>query len=220
MSIKTVVENGAGGSSYLQKVYSNNAAKVYVSNVPIDELTNTELTQLKLLSGQLVNSGSSPNANVSASADNLREFFVEADTTNLLSINQVRFAFEGSQLDITTAESRRFGAAAAAPGLSNGLKFIADQGGVETEIFVSPVKKIGDFYLYASSRYNNEIITDKDAISAGTDFLQITLEFLAPINLVPGTQDKLKLVVQDDLSSIDSFTIQYYGTQQKKNGEL
>jgi hypothetical protein len=138
------------------------------------------------------------------------KFTIDSKTDRLVSISSMRVIFESTLMAMNTAEIRRFGPASTAD-LPNGLRLYAYQGGVQTAIFLDPVRTIADF-LYYSSSYQNVV----DGIANGVDLATFFITFETPIHLPAGSTDRLELQVMDALTGIARFQIMVLGTQEIK----
>jgi hypothetical protein len=114
----------------------------------------------------------------------------------------------------TASELRVFGAAGA---LSTGIKIIEDIGStVDIDVFPTPVKKLVDFYRYASWSGNGvQVVGHTDAIAAGTDSLVVVLSWSEddPLVLEPPNTETIGLKVSDNLSSLTLFEAHIFGRQ-------
>ena len=172
----------------------------------------SEVSRIRQTTGLLTTAAGSSDMTVDGSSTAV-EFTLGASSTDLCRISEFRMVFHDSQMVITSNESRRFGSAASSPGLTNGLTLNVEQAGITANLFANPVVAIGNFYRYARSWGGSGIVNDAAAISASVDYLGVTLYLpFAPIVLFPGSQDRIVLTVQDDLTSLTLFEVQYYGT--------
>jgi hypothetical protein len=210
--LTTEVKDGKG-TDHRACVTSAGSVSVSVVPFPAKQLTNDVAQQLKLFSGAIINSAGSSDLTVNGSVTN-QVFECAAQEKKVISIHETRLLFHDEQLNIETAEARRFGSAAAAPGLNIGLKLQAIQSGITTELFINPVQVIGEFYNYAAGGLNTAIINDKDAVANGVDILLVIIKFVVPVVLMPGTQDAIRVVVSDDLTAVNKFEVYCYGTQE------
>jgi hypothetical protein len=184
---------------------------------PTNKFTAANVGQVKALTGFLLDSADEDSLVYNGSST-AKDYAVKADADRIKWINELRLVIHDSQLRIDNNEQRRFGSAHAS-GLSNGLLLKAEQGGVVTSVFVDPVQRIGHFYRYAGgpgvgAGIENGIINSVDGIAAGTDLLVVRIRFEAPIGLFPGSLDRVYITVQDDLSGLTLFEVQYSGTQE------
>jgi hypothetical protein len=140
----------------------------------------------------------------------VKQFFIQAEVDKAKWVTSVRFVFNDANMELVTNDFRRFGTAATSPGLINGIRFHAEQGGIITEVFFEYVKTIGAFMNYA-----DKYVNFNNAISAVVDFLSFDFDFDEPVPLPDGTQDKLVITIQDDLTSVDLFQVFARGYQVK-----
>lgn len=209
MPIHTRIKGG--GSGEIADVSSEKALFVTLTNRDASDYTREEVEHIAILTAQFADSDGATDMSVDGST-NFVDFTVGAVSTggDIRFINQVRITIEGARLDMDTNERRRFGDAAASPGLTNGLRLFSKQTRTVADLFVAPVKTIGDFDLYASTA-GRGVLSVKDGIAAGEDVLIVTIDLPAPVGLYPGTDNNLTIRVQDDLTAIDSITANAYG---------
>jgi len=131
----------------------------------------------------------------------------------------MRFIIHSNNLNIFSADSRRFGTATSnnTP-LTNGIKFQFINSEI-VNLFVDPMTVLGDFYNYAGQsgggvRINTSIISDVGAISANVDYFMAVYQLTFPVVLFPGTTDKIEVTIQDDLTSLDFFECIAFGKQE------
>jgi len=146
---------------------------------------------------KLVNQGSSDMA-VDGSSTPV-EFSVTTDATLHKSIDRIRLILHGDKLNITSKEGQDFGKGHS-DGLDNGITFKFTHDGEDVPLFLDPVYKLSDFYLYA-----DEIQYDKDAVDSGVDLLLIEINFPECIVISAGSNGALTLTVSDDLTDLDRF---------------
>jgi hypothetical protein len=189
-------------------VSSDGALLVNIVEGAAAELPVDTLTRRKLLRGFLDNGGSI-DMNVNGSGTPV-EFTEVADTTRTKWITSVRVLFNGANLEMNSNDFRRFGEATASQTpLTNGVELFVVQGGGQTNFFVTPITRMGDFFSYADSYLN--II---NAVSSQSDFLYFDFDFEQPVVIPPGTTDRIVLRVSDDLTSIDLFNCIVRGYQE------
>ncbi|MFA6049785.1 MAG: hypothetical protein WC761_01190 [Candidatus Paceibacterota bacterium] len=210
MSVRTLITNA--GTDYTADVRTNKALLVSViptfpqDIIPAEVQQKKYFTTLFMGSTTAISSGLNTNASVSSVL-----FQVTASLNSIISIKQVRFTMEGSNLDITSIDSRRFGAATSAnTPLTNGINFIAIQEGITTNIFYRPLKILADYYRFADPG----LISDVAAVATGVDFFMGTITFLEPVVLLPDSTDALTITIRDNLSAISLFEVQAYGTRE------
>lgn len=199
-------------------VGSDGALRVASLRPPAADRTRLNVEQVKQLVAFLKNSSGSQDMTVDGSTTT-QDYYIEAERDRIKWIHEVRLVFHDSQMRIDNNEQRRFGSAAAAPGLTNGLRLRAEQGGVVTDYFTDPLKVTGGFYRYAGgpgfgSDIGTGIVNSVDGISAGTDLLVVRIGFGAPVGLYPGSVDRVVVQVRDDLTSLTLFETQAYGAQE------
>lgn len=177
--------------------------------------TQEQAQRVKVYTSRMANAGSVDMA-VDGSGTPV-EFEITAAQSEMVTIQSVRFVFHSTNMKVDGNESRRFGPIAA-PGLTNGLLFQTVQNGTTSDIFLDPVTVLGDFYRYAGGEVvgvNTSIVNDVDAISAGVDFFMVAISLPIPVSLYPGTEDRLRVTVRDDLTGITKFEVQNYGTTEQ-----
>jgi hypothetical protein len=203
MSLKTRIQDGEG-SNLVAGVTPDHALKVSLIPFSYRDLVDNHdfdryelLTRRKVLVESLANSSGSTDFRVDGSVTT-QDFAIESEMDTLKSVCCLRLVFHDTQMSLGSAEGSRFGSSASSPGLTNGLRLFADQGGEETDIFITPVKAIAEFLEYG------EVFNQAGALGAGLDILVITLVLPEPIVLPPGSKDRLVLQVRDDLTPIDT----------------
>lgn len=138
-----------------------------------------------------------------------QEFTVTSSQAEVILVKEVRLLFHAANAKLDSNEVRRFGPVAA-PGLTNGLRVYSVQQGVESDLFVSPVKTMGDFFTYARAGAS-PVANIVDGVSAGVDIVVITIDLLAPVGLYPSSLDRLVVKVQDDLTGLALFNAFAFG---------
>lgn len=207
MSMLIKIKDGLG-KAYKAHVNSRNALRVSIVDSPSDDdLEN--LTTKKLFRGFLADSGGGLGLNVNGSTTPV-DFQLSANSSRLYWITSLRFLFEGNNLELDTNDFRRFGLATNQNAeLTNGLQLFVFQGGVQTDIFASPVKTMGQFLSYSDSFLNI-----KNAITSQSDFLSFDFNFGVPVLIVAGSNDRVVVRVSDNLTAIDSFKVVVRGYQE------
>jgi len=211
MTAKIMIVDGEG-SKRTVGVTANNALKVLTIPGSVSNLSSAEvagLAKTKQLASFFLNSSSSKDLNIDGSVSS-QEFFVAAESNRAKWFTRVRILLNDTSMEINTNDFRRFGTAAIAPGLTNGLLFYAEQGGITTNFFIDPIRNIGNFLDYADSFVNLV-----NSVGTQEDFLSFDYIFETPIVLVPGSQDRIVITVRDDLSSVDLFTVIGRGYQEE-----
>jgi len=210
MAIDILVRDGTG-TRHTANVNRDNALKVYMSSPSLQDEASTgyiELTKKKQYRDWLRTSADAYEMNVNGSATPVL-FEETAEASKVKWITSWRIILNGTYLELNTNDFRRFGTAATAPGLTNGLQFYFVQGGRNIDVFLEPVKKIGDFLDYADS-YTN--LTN--AVSSQSDYLSFVFDFDQPVCLPAGSNDKIVMKISDDLTSIELMRVVVRGWQE------
>jgi len=206
MAMPIYIQDPATGRR--MQVTSEGALYVNIVEGAAAELPVETLTRRKLLRGFLLNA-SSKELNVDGSSTPV-EFIAGSDDAKTKWLTSARVLFNGTNLEMNTNDFRRFGAATASQtALTNGLEFFAIQGGIQTNFFIEPIARMGDFFTY-SDDYLNIV----NSISSQSDFLFFDFVFEQPIVIPPGTADRIVMRVNDDLTSIDLFHVIIRGYQE------
>jgi len=207
MAMPTYLQDPATGKRI--QVSGDGALRVEIVEGAAVELPVEILTRRKVLRDFLRNTSNSIDLNVDGSTTNV-DFTESADTTKPKWITGARVLFNGNNLEMNTNDFRRFGAATASQTpLNNGLEFFVIQGGLQTDFFIDPIVRMGDFFDYADDYLN--IV---NAVSAQSDFLYFDFDFDQPIVIPPSTTDRIVMRVKDDLTSIDLFNVIVRGYQE------
>ena len=206
MAVRSNIADGEG-SGYKAGVTGDHALKVAVLESRAADLPIAVLTLRKQFRGFLTDAGST-DLNVDGSVTPV-EFQVSADVSNTRWITAARILLNGVNMEIDTNDFRRFGAAATAPGLTNGLDFFIEQTGVTTDLTLDAIKKIGDFMDYEDG-FENLI----NSVGTQEDFLSVDFVFDVPVVLPPGSSDRIVMRVNDDLTPIDLFKVLVRGYQE------
>jgi hypothetical protein len=169
------------------------------------------LTARKLYREWFTTLAGSGEMNVLGSGAAPIKFLIDSKSDRCLSVTQIRLLIDSSLMNIRTASSevRRFGAAAVAPGLTNGLTLVAIQEGVQTPIFLDPVRNIGDFFLYT-----DQYLAFEDGANTNVDILAVTITFEVPVILPAGSTDRLEFQVRDNLTALSYFRTLALGDQE------
>lgn len=198
MPITTTIKGAKDGS--VAKVATNGGLCVVVAPRPPSQWTAQEVEQKKSLVGLLATAAGSSDLGVDGSVTEV-DFVAGAPAAKIHWVTEVRLTLHSSLMKLDSNEIRRFGPAAAAPGLTNGLRLIARQNGAEVDLWTSAgVKNLGDFY-----RYSETVQGVTDGVSAGVDFVVVRLILPVPIGLYPGSKDQVILRIQDDLTTLTLF---------------
>jgi len=191
------------------QVSPDGALRVEILEGAAAELPVEVLTRRKVLRDFLRDQASAIDLAVDGSSTPV-EFREEADTERTKWITSARVLFNGANMEMNTNDFRRFGAATASQTpLNNGLEFFVIQGGVQSNFFISPIVRMGDFFDYADGYLN--IV---NAVSAQSDFLYFDFRFEQPVVIPPSTTDRVVMRVSDNLTSIDVFHVIIRGYQE------
>ena len=204
--LKTAIVDPEG--SFTAEVTPNRALRVSIVESNALELPVDLLTQRKQLREYMRSTAGSKDMNVDGSSTPV-DFFAKATPGHVKWITGFRVILNGTYLELETADFRRFGAAATAPGLTNGLLLDSHQGGVVTDFFEEPIQNVGQFMDY-SDNFTNLV----NAISSQSDYLSFNFWLDTPLVLPDGSEDHLHLTVRDDLTALDSFQVAIRGYQQ------
>jgi hypothetical protein len=207
MTIKTILTDGVGRNKRSVGVTKDNALQVSVIDPISIELSVEQLTRRKLFYSFLYD-GSNNDMNVDGSTP--VTFTIASQTTAIKWVSKLRVLVNGTNFDLSASgDFRKFGSAAIAPGLTNGIELFVVQSGLVTPIFTVPVKNMGDFFDYETG-YSNFI----NAVSAQSDFLSIDLDLPEVVVLPPGALDYIGCRINDDLTSLDKLQILASGYQE------
>lgn len=215
MSIKNLIQDGEG-TKRTAGVTSDHALKVTdvggqygPSLIDMQDDGFALLLRKKTYVSYFKDTAGSHELNIDGSSTPV-EFSIASEVDKLKTIQYVRFIFHDTQMSLGASEGRRFASAAATPGLTNGLRFFVKQGGVETDLFLEPVKQIAIFMNYAV-----DLVNEAGALGSGEDILTVTMNFdFAPIQIVPGGFDSINVKVQDNLSDINTFQVFAFGSME------
>lgn len=210
MSIDAIIRDGVG-TRFTAQVNSENALKVYQANISLaDEAEGgyESLTRKKQYRDWLRTTGGSESMLVDGSSTPV--LFEETSQADRVKwIVSWRLVMNSTYMELETNDFRRFGTAAIAPGLTNGVQFYFVQGGRQIEVFLEPVKNVGRFLDYADS-YTNLV----NAVSSQGDYLSFDFVFDQPVALPAGSNDKIVFKVSDDLTALDFMQVVVRGWQE------
>ena len=190
-------------------VSSTNAMRTAPWLVPPDDLTPTEVTQRKIYVSQMLTAAGSNDMAIDG-ATTPTTFTLGAEDGKVIFITEARMVLHGTNMKIDSNEVRRFGPVAA-PGLTNGILLHTHQGGMEIQLWPNGVTRISDLLENDVRDRRDNIV---DGVAAGTDILVLTFAFPQPIGLPAGSEDRIELDIQDDLSGFDRIDVTLYGWQE------
>jgi hypothetical protein len=122
------------------------------------------------------------------------EFAIRAEQGFTKWVKGFRLVIIGPNLDISTNQLRRYGAAAA--GLTNGIQIESFQSGETASVTAAPVLTIADYFLY-----QDDFLSLVSAISNNEDLLTFDFGFVRPVVLVEGSTDEVIIRIRDDLTA-------------------
>ena len=198
MAVSSQILDGTG-DGYLAAVNSQNALKVTTLPLSSRGLDANDLANIRQLREFLVDASSSNAMNVDGSTTSV-EFTIAAAAARTRWVTGLRLILEGVNLEINTNDFRRFGAAAISPGLTNGVEIITEQQGETVTITKEPVQNIGSFLTY-----NNEYLNLVNSVGVQEDLLRFDFSFDQPVVLVEGSLHRVVVRINDDLTATDKF---------------
>lgn len=213
MSLPIYIKDGEG-SSVKAGVTSAHALKVAIVAMRLETLSPEELaglagkTQLRTYLRLEGEGAGSNDLNVDGSTTP-QLFWKGSETNAALFITSARILMNGTNLEINTNDFRRFGDAAVAPGLTDGIEFYFEQSGEQTDLFIEPIQTIGDFLNFADD-FTNLV----NSIGSQEDFLSFDFVFDQPVVLTPGSVDRIVMKISDDLTDIDLLKVIVRGWQE------
>lgn len=135
------------------------------------------------------------------------EFALRAKTGFTRWLTGYRVIIFGERMNLgSSGEIRRY--ASQVGGLATGIDVEIEQQGQTLSVTTAPVQTIGDWLLY-SDDFTNLV----NAVSSSEDFLRLDFKFPSPVVLTEGTQDRLLIRINDDMTAAlatanaDQFTI-------------
>ena len=204
-----IKDNGLGTGDGMSVSKDGSA---YVTDMPrnLKCWESDQIFRVKFFNDQFTNASGSANLNVNG-AVTPQQFLIRPPAGELISVRELRFAFEGADLDMGTNDVRRFGAAAGTGGLTNGLTCFIEQKGMTQGIFINPIQHMSQYFHYITDFYNVP-----DGIAVNEDLLVwvIDLKLLVPIPVIAGGTDRVVVQVNDDLTALNFF--QVFATGQRE----
>ena len=134
----------------------------------------------------------SPDLNVDGSSTPV-EFLVEPTTGKIFYVYSVSIVIEDNAINFT-----KFGGITA---LTNGLDFKVTENGL-SEVTLTNIKTNGEFYTFA-----NNVILESASIDILVAHINIKQSTGTSIKLIDSNSDNLKIVINDDLTSINKFQV-------------
>jgi len=200
MSFPSKIVDG-GGTNRAAVVTENNELKVTVAPFSAASFSAEDITRQKYFTAFATDSVGSFDLAVDGSSTPV-SFSVRAVVGQITWVTRIRFLFNGTQLDMSGPEARRFGPAAGTSGLTNGLKCWVEQGGIVSEFYNEPVTHMNDFWSYT-----DEFVNAIGAIAANTDFLSWDIDLPKAVAIPASSSDRIVVQVRDDLTSFDLFQV-------------
>lgn len=200
--------HGVGGGSGDTAAHGNgvrvsDAGSLLTTNLPLRRKDIYSLAcpgpNQRPLSSRLLTTAGSSAMNVNGSATNVSFRFSAAPTAYRVVTDIITY-IEDSQMNAGSNEVRRFGSAAAAPGLTVGLYYRFYYGGVFVNLIPGNVQNISNYVVYS-----NSVINIVDGVSAGVDIFVAKLTLSAPVELVPEKMDYIEVMVRDNLSTLTTM---------------
>jgi hypothetical protein len=182
------------------KVNSRNALHVTVIDPITVELDPEVLTQRKELREFFATDGGSKDMNIDGDTTNTL-FKIAAQEGTVKWIKAFRIVFHDTNLEMDTNDVRRFGDAAVSPGLTNGIEVFVNQGGVNTNFFIDPIKAMVDFLPYMA-RGPDGFTNIPNSITTQEDYLHFDFILNTPVVLPVGSPDYLGINIKDDLTAL------------------
>lgn len=196
MTIKNIIEDGLGTGKTAQ-VTPANAVLVQLTPDTSIGISEEALTSIRLQREFFLNSSNSELMNVDGSVTPV-DFEITAELGFTKWITGFRIIMEDTNLEMDTADFRRFGSATTAGSpLTNGVQIFSFQSGEITNIANDPIRFSGDFF-----RYSDDYLNFKNAISAQEDYLLFRFNLDKPIVLPDGSSDKIVIRINDDLTPL------------------
>ncbi len=134
----------------------------------------------------------SPDLNVDGSSTPV-EFLVTPTAGKIFYIHSISIVIEDNAINFT-----KFGGITA---LTNGLDFKVTENGL-SEVILANIKTNGEFYTFA-----NNVILESASIDILVAHINIKQSTGTSIKLIAGSSDNLKIVINDNLTSINKFQV-------------
>lgn len=198
MTARIEIKDGTGSGAVAQVSSSTNALLVQQLPESGRGVPANDLSSLRQLRNFFTDSSGSADQNVDGSTTPV-DFNILAEPNTTKWVVGFRLILEGSNLEISTNDFRRYGnATTAGTALTNGVEIEANQGGVVTSIAAAPVGTIGAYLQWA-----DDFLNLINSVGTQEDYLHFDFTFDRPVVLTEGTLDSLTIRINDDLTSID-----------------
>ncbi|MCP4437068.1 MAG: hypothetical protein GY913_21545 [Proteobacteria bacterium] len=157
-------------------------------------------------------SGGSVDMNVDGSSTDVVFHQQASNRGQVVTIDEVRFVFRSTGMDLSTTEVQNFGAVGAA--LTTGLLFQADIGDNNINLFSEVVTRMSDLWRYCEE----DVVNMVDGYPSNVDLAVFRWVPTRPLVLTwnqraQTTADRITVTVQDDLTSLDHFQVQVIGEE-------
>lgn len=192
MSVGIYIKDGESAGD-LAAVTSDHALKVTALPLSARDVTDEQATRRKALRLFFEDSAGNSDIAVDGSTTNV-VFEAKAIPGQTRAVRSVRWIFHDA--DFRPNKGDDFGQSHGG-GLTNGLLFVAIQGGIETQLLSSTTIRYVSDLLQSS----DDFLSVEVAVNGGLDDL-FTADFVfeEDIILVEGSLDTIKVTVRDDLS--------------------
>lgn len=194
MGINSQIEDGLGSGRTVQVTPGN---ALLVQNYPAISgrgLPIEQLTAIRLLRQFFATSAGSTSMIVAGTAASPFDFQIDAAEGVTKWITGFRINVQSNNFNLGSNDFEDFGAVASP--LTNGVEIFAVQGGTQVDVSAQPIRTLGNFL-----NYTDEFTNFINAIGSSGDYFQAVFAFDQPIVLPEGTQDKLVIRIQDDLTT-------------------
>lgn len=129
------------------------------------------------------------------------DFKVVADAKNDLFIVDIILMLYAVKIDINKAAECTGFSQAIPNGLTNGIVMGSVIGGVNRMMSPSPVKRIGDFWMWVKDA--TDIVNVVGIYVDGSDMLRVRIDTEIPTRLQAGTEDHIYVRIADNLTHTD-----------------
>ena len=142
--------------------------------------------------GGFITNGTSPDLNVDGSITPV-EFTIAPPSGKIWYIHNISLVIEDNAINFT-----KFGGI---PALTNGINFKIKQNGLSEELLAN-IKNNGEFYTFA-----NQVLLDSAVIDILVIQINTKMNTGTTFKLINSQSDNFKVIVNDNLTSINKFQI-------------
>ena len=192
MSVKTEIKDGLGTSRLAGVTPANALTTVQIPETARGLPTET-VANLQVLIEQFTDSTGSASQVVDGSVTPVEFTIGEADGFTKW-VTGFRLVIIGPGFDISTNQIRNYGNTGG--GLTNGIDIEVRQSGTVIPVVLTPVQIAADYFPYQAGFLNLV-----GAITAGDDLLNLDFTFDKPIVISDGSDDRLVIRINDDLTA-------------------